>query len=60
MVAIVKKHLKIEKTLNEMLQIVSVSIFEQTHLQQLLANSPGVEQQNSKTDVLYNQLLFND
>ena len=37
MVAIVRKTLRIEKTLNEILQIVSVNIFDQVPLQQLLA-----------------------
>jgi hypothetical protein len=44
MVAIVKKRLDIQKSLNEILQIVSVNIFEQTTLAKLLAtglrNSP--------------------
>jgi hypothetical protein len=40
MVAIVKKRLKIRKSLNEILQIVSVSIFEQLSLDQLLAANP--------------------
>jgi Transposase DDE domain/Domain of unknown function (DUF4372) len=42
LVAIVKKKLKIQKTLNEMLQIVSVHIFEQIPLPELLATNPGV------------------
>ena len=37
MVAIVKKRLKLQKSLNEILQIVSVSIFEQMPLAELLA-----------------------
>ncbi len=40
MVAIVKKRSNIQKTLNEILQIVSVSIFEQTPLAQLLSTDP--------------------
>ena len=46
LVAIVKKELKIQKTLNEILQIVSVNIFEQVPLQELLAikaEDPGQE-----------------
>jgi hypothetical protein len=39
LVAIVKKKLKIQKTLNEILQIVSVNIFEQTPLPELLATN---------------------
>ena len=41
MVAIVKKRSNIQKTLNEILQIISVSIFEQTPLPQLLATDPN-------------------
>jgi hypothetical protein len=44
MVAIVKKRLDLQKSLNEILQIVSVNIFEQTPLEELFAiglrNSP--------------------
>jgi hypothetical protein len=40
MVAIIKKRLKIRKSLNEILQIVSVSIFEQMPLDELLATMP--------------------
>ena len=36
MVAIAKKELKIERNLYEMLQIISVSIFDKTQLNQLL------------------------
>jgi IS4 transposase len=42
LVAIVKKKLKIQKTLNEMLQIVSVNIFEQIPLPELLATNLSV------------------
>jgi hypothetical protein len=42
MVAIVKKRLKIRKSLNEILQIVSVSIFEQIPLEELLATTPNL------------------
>jgi IS4 transposase len=37
LVAIAKKQLKVEKTLNEILQIVSVSMFEQVTIEQLFA-----------------------
>lgn len=40
MVAIVRKRLKLQKSLNEMLQIVSVNMFEQTPLAELLASPP--------------------
>src|SRR2546423_384571 len=39
MVAIAKKTLTIQKSLNEILQVVSVNIFEQTPMQQLLATA---------------------
>jgi len=39
MVAIIKKELKIERNLYEMLQIISVSIFDKTQLNQLLTES---------------------
>ncbi len=51
MVAIVKKVLKTGKTLNEILQIVSVNIFEQIHLEQLLTIQP----QNSNQSVGENE-----
>ena len=48
MVAIIKKRLKIRKTLNEILQIASVSIFEQIPLEELLAANPhSVDQTNA-------------
>jgi hypothetical protein len=40
MVAIVRKRLKIRKSLNEILQIISVSIFEQMPLEELLTLAP--------------------
>jgi len=45
MVAIVRKQLKSQKTLNEILQIVSVNIFEQTPLPELLASLPPLQDQ---------------
>ena len=42
LVAIVKKKLQIPKTLNEILQIVSVNIFEQISLEELLAPAPEI------------------
>ncbi len=51
MVAIIRKQLKLQKTLNEMLQIVSVNIFEQTPLAELLASQPeGVSPQTDEHD----------
>lgn len=60
MVAIMKRQLGIEKTLNEMLQIVSVSIFEQTPLDQLLAVVPTKTYPDSDTVQMQNLLLFKD
>jgi len=51
MVAIAKKALKIEKTLNEILQIVSVNIFEQTPVRELLASGQqSFEQKAAEPD----------
>jgi IS4 transposase len=60
MVAIVKRRLKIEKTLNEMLQIVSISIFEQIPLDQMLTAIPIQRTSFSDTDETRNLLLFKD
>jgi hypothetical protein len=40
MVAIVRKQFDLQKNLNEILQIVSINIFEQTPLAELLSKSP--------------------
>ena len=45
MVAIAKKTLTIQKSLNEILQVVSVNIFEQVPMQQLLATTPENSQE---------------
>jgi hypothetical protein len=60
LVAIVKKKLKIQKTLNEMLQIVSVHIFEQIALPELLATNLRVS--DGEKDGKHSQklLLLND
>lgn len=50
MVAIEKKRLQIQKSLNEILQIVSVNIFEQTPLEELLATAPRILEQNVGDD----------
>jgi hypothetical protein len=60
MVAITKKRLENEKSLNEILQIVSVSIFEQVPLQQLLAIAPPIAVQKAADSQLHNLLLFKD
>jgi len=56
MVAIAKKELKIERNLYEILQIVSVSIFDKTQLNQLLNESPLQSPQNELSKQLN---LFN-
>ena len=45
LVAIAKKTLKIQKSLNEILQIVSVNIFEQVATQELFATGHQIEEQ---------------
>jgi hypothetical protein len=45
MVAIVRKQLNLQKSLNEILQIVSVNIFEQTTLAELLAPTVPLQEQ---------------
>jgi hypothetical protein len=56
MVAIIKKELKIERNLYEILQIISVSIFDKTQLNQLLTESAL---QNSENDISKQLNLFN-
>ena len=56
MVAIARKSFGIHKTLNEILQIVSVNIFEQAPMQQLLANTP--ESFEEKVDESHFQKLL--
>jgi hypothetical protein len=60
MVAIVKKQLQIQKTLNEILQIVSVNIFEQTALAELLATERAISEQNVGDGQFQNLLILKD
>lgn len=60
MVAIVKKRLNIEKTLNEILQIVSVNIFEQIPMGELLATNPSSSKQNISDNHFQKLLEIND
>jgi len=60
MVAIVKQRLKLQKTLNEILQIISVSIFEQTSVAELLAHTPSLNPTESREECIQNMLLLND
>ena len=60
MVAIVKKEFQIQKSLNEILQIVSVNIFEQIPLLELLATQVRVSGQRVNENQLQNLLMLND
>jgi hypothetical protein len=60
MVAIVKKELQSPKSLNEILQIVSVNIFEQTPLAELLATEPAISDQNFGDSLFQNLLILKD
>ena len=56
LVAIIKKQLKIDHSLSEILQILSITLFENTSLLQVLTNS----QLQKEQEPVYNQLnLFN-
>jgi len=55
MVAIAKKELKIDRSLYEILQIISVSVFDKTQLTQILSE---YELQNSDTDISKQLILF--
>jgi len=57
-VAITRKRLKSEKSLNEILQIISVSIFEQISLHQLLATTSTTIDQESNENGIHNLPLF--
>lgn len=59
MVAIVRKNLNCQQTLNDILQIVSVNIFEQVRLQQLLANTPAPTLPHFEEASLQNLFSFN-
>jgi hypothetical protein len=56
LVAIIKKKLKIERSLYEMLQILSISLFEQMPIEQALTNT-NLQNQN---EAFCNQLLLFD
>jgi transposase len=60
MVAVVKKQLQIGKSLNEILQIVSVNIFEQTPLKELLVTEPIVTDRKIADDHFQKPLLLKD
>ena len=60
MVAIVKKELNIQKSLNEILQILSVNIFEQLPLEELLASEPCNLENEVGNDPIQKILLLNE
>lgn len=60
MVAIVKKTANLRKSLNEILQIVSVSIFEQYPLSELLADEPPNRAEKIGDPQLQNSFTFKD
>jgi hypothetical protein len=59
MVAIVKKRVKSSKTLNEILQIVSVNMFEQQPLAELLTTEASASETKVDDGHSHNLLLFN-
>jgi hypothetical protein len=58
--AIVRKRLKIRKSLNEILQIVRVNILEQLPLEELLATQPALSEQKVGDEPSQKFLLLND
>ena len=60
LVAIVRKQLKIQKSLNEILQIVSVNIFEQVLLDDLLASRVETAEQKVNHDQPQRSFIFKD
>jgi hypothetical protein len=60
MVAIVKKTANLRKSLNEILQIVSVNIFEQCPLSELLADDPAHPSEKLADSPIQNSFLFKD
>ncbi len=60
MVAIVKQRLNLQQTLNEILQITSVSIFEQISLAELLAPAASFEATESREMYVQKLFLLND
>jgi IS4 transposase len=55
LVAIVRKELRLELSLSQILQILSVNVFEQVPLAELVAKTAS----RNKTDNSHNQLVFN-
>jgi hypothetical protein len=60
LVAIAKKQIGIRKTLYDILQIVSVNIFEQVPLQELLANDAESSTERSTDEQMQKYFVFNE
>lgn len=60
MVAIVKHRLRLQKSLNEILQIISVSIFQQVPLEELLTSTAVADQQKVHQPDPQKLLLFKE
>ena len=60
MVAIVRKMSNLRKSLNEILQIVSVNIFEQCPLSELLAEKPSLQSEKPADTQSQNSFTFKD
>jgi hypothetical protein len=60
MVAMVKKTANLRKSLNEILQIISVNIFEQCPLPELLAEEPSPPSEKPADTQLQNSFPFNN
>jgi len=60
MVAIVRKTAHLQKSLNEILQVISVNIFEQCPLSELLAEEPFPTPEKPANHQLQNSFLFKD
>lgn len=59
MVAIVRKQIKTQKSLNEILQILSVNIFEQVSASELIATAPKHQDRETHENDLQKLLTFN-
>lgn len=59
LVAIAKKELQVESSLSQMLQIVSVSVFEKVPLRQLLMDANDLAESQNDQTIYSNQLMLN-
>jgi hypothetical protein len=60
LVAILKKQIGLDKTLNEILQICSVNIFEQAPAREILAANPEANPLSRDSVVIQNSFNFNN